>query len=680
MRLLILATCALAVLRCSSVDARVDRFEITLREPFADGAEFGTVGAYERIRGKIHYSLDPELVQNQAIVDLQNAPRNDAGRVTFSSDFFMLRPVDIQRGNGAVLYDVNNRGNLLALRFFNRNAAGSNDPSTLAHAGNGFLMRQGYTVVWSGWDGELLAGNNRLRLFAPSARNKDGSIVGPVRYEFKVSKAEQSVNINGAGHGAYRPADKRNARLTRRKRPGDERELVVADSYEFVVEPAKTDGELVEVKLKMTGGVQPEYLYELVYQAQDPLVHGVCFAAVRDLMVAFKEGQGEANPLLAGDQPGVNRTFGFGVSQSGRFLREFLYSGFNESEESRLAFDGLIPHVAGGGLGSFNHRFATPTAYATQHQHQDSATDRFPFTYVWQKDPISGEEQGILDRAAASQTVPLIMHTQSSAEYWSRSGSLAHTDPMGRTDATIPGAVRIYALGGTQHGPAGYPPSKGEGQNLANPGNYRPLLRALLTALDHWVTKGGPPPPSLFPRIRDRTLVDWQQAGTGFPKIPGVEYPQVIQQPSLLDFGPRWRDEKIIDLLPPRKGADYRVLAARCDQDGNVLGCLLPPEVAVPTATYTGWNLYSPTKGPNGELVRLQGSYIPFPLTKQDRLDHKDPRRSLEERYGNLDNYLDQLREECQQMVRQRYLLAEDVEPTIEMQRKRLADAGFSQE
>jgi hypothetical protein len=464
--------------------------------------------------------------------------------------------------------------------------------------------------------------------------------------------------------------------------------LVASELFSFEVlvgkgvEGAKGDegdegdeGQLPEVKLIKPDGFRPDYLYEVVYEAADPLVHGVCFAAVRDLMVAFKEGQGESNPLLVDDRPGVNRAFGFGVSQSGRFLREFLYSGFNESESSGRAFDGLIPHVAGGGLGSFNHRFATPTAYATQHQHQDSVTDRFPFTYARQKDPVGGREEGILDRAIASDTVPLVMHTQSSAEYWSRSGSLAHTDPLGEKDATIPERVRVYTFGGTQHGPASFPPGKGDGDNLSNPGNYRPLLRALLTAMDQWHTHGTLPPPSVFPRIAKNTLVDWKH--TGFPRIPSVDNPQVIQEPSLLDFGPRWESERIMDQLPPRRVRSYRVKAARCDSDGNVLGCLLPPEVAVPTATYTGWNLYAPGRGPAGELVRLQGSYIPFSRTKQERDNNNDPRPSLDERYGDLDNYLTLLRKKCREMISDRYLLEEDVEPTIEVQRKQLSWTGF---
>ena len=329
------------------------------------------------------------------------------------------------------------------------------------------------------------------------------------------------------------------------------------------VERAKP-GQLPRVDLELPAGFRPGYLYELIYEAQDPLVHGVCFAAVRDLISSFKHGVGRDNPLLNAGQPVIQRAHGFGVSQSGRFLREFLYSGFNADTKGRIVFDGLIPHVAGGGLGSFNHRFAQPTAYATQHQLWDWPTDRFPFAYEMQYDRISKQRDGILRAAAESLTAPKVMHTQSAAEYWSRSGSLVHTDPSGRQDAKLPENVRVYAFGGTQHGPASYPPSMGSGQQLANPGDYKPLLRALLLALDRWCRDGVQPPASVYPTLRAGTLTHWSQSSTRFPAIPGVRYPEVINEPSWLDFGGRWPSEHIIDLQPPLIRGRYTVLVPAC--------------------------------------------------------------------------------------------------------------------
>ncbi len=654
--------------------AAVTRFEIRSRAPLAEGKEFGAAGAYERIVGRVYYEIDPELPQNQNVVDLKLAPRNERGKVETWGDLFILAPLDLSKGNGALLYDVNNRGNKLALRFFN-DAPGDNDPRTAAHAGDGFLMRNGFTVVWSGWDGELLPGANRLRLSPPVARDGDERITGPVRCEIAPNRHLKRTVVNWDNHGSYRPTENglKTATLTHRVRPGDSRVPVPREKWTLHVTDVDSDSpsQLPKVELEMPDGLQRGHLYELIYEAQDPLVHGTCFTAVRDLISAIKHGGGENNPLLVDGQPAIRRAHGFGVSQSGRFLREFLYWGFNEDEHGRQVFDGLIPHVTGAGLGSFNHRFAQPTRHVTQHDHHDYPADRFPFTYEKQHDPLSDQTAGILERAAATGTAPYVFHTQSSAEYWTRSGSLAHTDPLGQRDAGIPENVRFYTFGGTQHGPSGWPPTRGEGQNLANPGDYRPFLRALLLALDGWADNGTPAPPSVYPTITAGTLVAWDQSSTGFPAVPGVGYPAVIQQPSFWDYGPRWLTDRIVDQQPPVPRGDYRVLVPRCDPDGNDVGCLSPPEVAVPVATYTGWNLRAKESGAEGELVSLRGSYIPFPVTKADRKQANDPRSSLEEGYGTLADYLKRLESKCRELEQSGYVLPEDGERIVRIQRER---------
>jgi hypothetical protein len=658
-------------------NAEVVRFDIHTREPFAEGQRFGDVGEYERIIGTVHYALHPDNPRNKAIVDLEHAPRNDAGLVTFEADLFILAPKNLKRSNGAALYDVNNRGRKLALRFFN-DAPGSNDPQD---AGNGYLMREGFTVVWSGWDGELLPGDNRLQLWAPVANEGNRAIVGPVRYEISVDSESTREAVNRAAHGAYRPSalGESSATLTWRLRPQDRRVAIPREQFRLHVEEVEDakPGQLPKVELELPAGFRPGYLYEVIYEAQDPLVHGVCFASVRDLMSAFKHGEGRDNPLLVSNKPVIKRTHGFGVSQSGRFLREFLYSGFNADGKGRIAFDGLIPHVSGGGLGSFNHRFAQPTAYATQHNLRDWPTDRFPFTYETQLDPISKQRDGILRAATELLTAPKVMHTQSSAEYWSRSGSLVHTDPVGRKDATIPDNVRVYAFGGTQHGPSSYPPAKGQGQTLANPGDYKPQLRALLLALDGWCRDGTEPPASVYPMLQNGTLTHWGQSSTRFPAIPGVRYPEVINEPSWLDFGDRWQTERIIDRQPPALRGRYTVLVPASGKDGNDLGCLLPAEVAVPLATFTGWNLRRADTGVENELVGLAGSYLPFLATKAERDASGDPRLSLEERYGSAESYLQKLERHCRQMVADGYLLEEDAPRVLQRQRER-AESRFA--
>ena len=754
----------LAAIVSAPARAELIRFEITERVPFAGGHSFGEVGPYEKIVGRAHFELDPALRQNEAVVDLKLAPRNAAGRVEFWADLCILTPADSAKGNGALLYDVNNRGNKLALGMFNY--GGNNNPITLEHAGDGFLMRHGFTIVWSGWDGELLPGGDRLRLTAPPVRSGETPITGTVRCEFIGSKGMTRSVVNWANHGSYRPTAKgiETATLTLRERPAAARVAIPRDQWTLHVMDVSSDSptQLPNIEIEMPGGMKPGYIYELIYEASNPLVMGVCFTSVRDLISALKHGTGEGNPLtsplLSGRRksPGSSdaskprspdqstggltpprsertlfRAHGFGVSQSGRFLRELLHAGFNEDELGRKVFDGLIPHVAGGGLGSFNHRFAQPTRHSNQHDHHDYPPDRFPYAYEVQLDPLSGRQDGILKRSLATKTAPRVMHTQSAAEYWTRSGSLVHTDPLGTrdsltradghstlvpsppssgerarvrgpndenapksqtTEARIPhphpskargegtgdtaeqlAHVRFYTFGGTQHGPSGYPPTGGNGQNLPNPGDYKPFLRSLLLALDKWAKDGTEPPPSVVPSISDGTLVDWRHAGTGFPNIPGVTYPETIQQPSLLDFGPRWETERIIDFQPPRLRGDYRVLAPRCGIDGNELGCLLPVEVAVPVATYMGWNLRKADVGAEGQLVSLTGSYVPFPMTKADREKTGDPRQSVQERYGSLDEYTRQLNTAADKLKASGYLLDEDHVRLVKLHRERVA-------
>jgi hypothetical protein len=422
-------------------------------------------------------------------------------------------------------------------------------------------------------------------------------------------------------------------------------------------------GQLPMIELEVTGGLKPGWIYEVVYEAEGALVQGTGLAGIRDIIASLKHGEGDRNPLRKDDgQPLVNRALAFGTSQSGRCLRHFLWEGFNAEEQGRKVLDGVISHVAGGGLGFFNHRFASPTRTNGQHDEHLFPADYFPFTYGDSTDPFTGQTDGILKKSRASNTAPKVFHTQSSSEYWHRSGSLVHTDPQGKKDAEIPGNVRLYTFGGTQHGPGnGFPAAKGGGQLPANPANYTPFMRALVMALDAWVKEGKEPPESVYPRIADETLVSWKRNEIGWPAIPNVKYPEVIQQPPFVDRGPEWASRRIATIEPPVVKGHYVVKVPAVNADGNERGTLNLPAITVPVATYTSWNLRDESIGGAGELLNLQGGYIPFLATKKEQQEAKDPRPSLEERYKSYAEYERRYLEAAERLIGRGYMLAEDL-------------------
>jgi hypothetical protein len=628
--------------------AEVTSLTIFQREPFAGGKAYGEVGPYEKLVGIVRFAIDPAGKHNLPIVDLEYAPKNAQGKVEFEADIVILAPKDRSKSH-TLLYDVNNRGNKLALGMFNY-GSGGNDLDKANSAGDGFLMKEGFTVVWSGWIGEVLPGNGRMLLRAPITSDRGKPIRGLVRFETSTDAAAVSLPLaRREGLGSYTPTSEGEAKgiLTKRAKEGDPRQEIPRLQWKLqrlplTVPKLGAAGTLGQIRLEVEGGCLPGLLYELICECEGPIVQGVGLASVRDLVSFFRHDNTEMNPLREGGHPAITSALAFGVSQSGRFLRHFLWQGFNEDLEGRIAFDGLMPHVPGGGLGFFNHRFAQPTRHNGQHEEHLYPGDMFPFTYGTMTDPLSNREDGLLRKYDKSSAMPKIMHTQTATEYWQRSGSLVHTDPLGKEDAVIPDNVRIYAFGGCQHGPAADPPRRGSGDNLANPADYRIFLRALLLQLRAWCESGKSPAPSVYPKISDKTLVDWHQESTGFPNLPGVRYPKVIQQPSQMDYGPRFFSNGLVENEPPKVLAAYRVLVPKSDGDGNDLGTLLPPDVRVPMATYTGWNLRRPQVGGDGMLLSLTGSYIPFPKTKAEQQQAGDPRRSVEERYDSFEAYLKQ--------------------------------------
>jgi hypothetical protein len=653
-RLIGLTTIALIGVTAAA-QARVTRVEIKRQEPLAAGQSFGDVGGYVRVIGRFHGELDPKQPLNAVIVDLDKAPRNARGMVEYSSDFYIIKPVDLSKGNGALLYDVNNRGRLNALRQFN-SAPASNDPSTAEQAGNGFLMRQGFSVVWSGWIPGLPATNNLQRIDVPTASTPQGPIEQTVWDEFLYNN---TTTMQGRLTFRATSTDKSKATLYLRHHNSEEAKVVPPEQWEFV--------DARSIRLLPAGTPFPiGVIYQLVYRAADPPVSGIGFAATRDLISflrhATADDAGTPNPLAANGTPAISRALAHGTSQSGRYLRDFVYSGFNEDEASHIVFDGMNPHVATART-SLNYRFGQPNRIiqtAFGFLYYPGAT--FPFAYETQTDPYTGERDGILVRCTERSNCPKIIHTTSSAEYWQTGESLVTTDAASQHDGTPPDNVRIYHFAGTQHifgntmpkGVCAMPPTRVD---------YRPLLRGVLMNLDRWVKDGAPPPASRYPRIDDGSLVAMIKLPTA---IPGFTLSHGPNPKIRLDYGPDYAKGIVAKVLPVTLKESYKTLVPNVDADGNETSGIRLPDITVPTGTATGWNMRAKDAGGDGEMCYLDGAFVAFAKSKAERESKGDPRPSLAERYRDHADYAERVQKAAAALEHDGYLLREDVKRIVD--------------
>lgn len=667
---------ALTVLPASPALSEVVRVEITERALFAEGRGFGPAGAYEGIRGRMHLETDPALAANARISDLGRAPLNARGKVESWTDFFLLKPVEARKGNGVLLYDVNNRGNMLALWTFN-DGERTNDPRTVEHAGHGFLMRHGFSLLWCGWNGEVQADDtHRLLCGLPVATESGRVITGRAHLEISSTERVLSRAFSWSPWGigaAYASVSLDNAEATLTMRPHRGAEGVEVPRGEWAFGRWE-EGRLIPdaTHLYVMEGLRPGWLYDLVYTAKEPRVTGLGLAALRDCAAFFRHSPAGENPLAGA----VEKACVFGISQSGRVIHHFLYEGLNTDEAGRAVFDGALVHVAGAGKGMFNHRFRMSTEYGTQHEGHLSGSEFFPLSPVPLTDPVTGQSGDSMARARQSGHMPRVIFTQSSTEYWSRAASLLHTDVEGAKDLALPEDIRVYLVAGAQHlGKSDGTP--GICQHPRNTLDDRgPVLRALLLRLVEWVAEGKAPPPSRHPRLADGTLVDTDAWREAFPKIPGHQLPALAYQPPRLDFGPRFHSEGIADIVPPKRGAPYRALVPAVDADGNETSGIVLPEVAVPLGTHTGWNLRAPGVGAETMLSPLDGMFLPFAKTREERVKSGDPRLSLEERYRDRADYLGRLTEAALKLRAEGFLLDEDVVRVLSRQAGEAWPAG----
>jgi hypothetical protein len=620
--------------------AKVVKFEVVrVESPAFEGRVFGAVGTYDRIIARATVAVSPSDPHNAVIVDIDRAPRNAQGLVEAAADVEILRPTVPANGNRRLLYDVVNRGGKRVLAIFN-DAAGRNDPVKAADAGSGFLMRRGYILVWSGWQGDLTGGGGRKVVALPSVPG----MTGLSREEFIFDDMK-----NPASATLTYPAvdlDPAQARLTVRQHETDPR--VTPSDLELKFEtPSK-------VAIQRPAGFDAGAIYELIYLAKDPKAMGLGFAVTRDI-VSFlrRESMDVAGNVLAGR---IDYAIGFGQSQSGRFLRDLLYLGFNEDEAGRPVFDGLMPHIAGGKKMFTNYRFGQPGRNMQQHGDTLYPGAQFPFSYPVTTDAVTGRTDGLLARCLAAGNCPKIIQTDTELEFYQSLASLVVTDAKGEPLA-MPDNVRLFLLSSLQHAAAAN--SKSDLTPTCtfptNPLYAGPVLRALLVAMDGWIAAAVAPPASRYPSRADGTLVPPTAAAVGMPRIPGLDYKGVVHAPTVVDH----------EVMPPAKQAAYPVFVPKTDADGNDVAGVRLPTLAAPVATHLGWNRRKAGFS-EGALCGNTGSMLPFAKTREERLKNDDPRPSLAERYPREGDRAAAIERAARQLVQDRLLLEDDVKTFVQ--------------
>jgi hypothetical protein len=615
-------------------------FAALLLTVFLPGAAFADVvrveilrridaGSYERLIGRVYFAIDPRLDANRRIADLALAPRDAAGLVEFSSDFLVVRPKNGRRANGTVFLEIVNRGRDQSLGLMSgaRQTDASPDRWDL---GDRFVLERGFTMVFLGWQFDVPEARG-LGLQGPSA-----PVAGLVRgsaVEAGTSRRDKEFALT---YCASDP-NQADARLTFRSRIDAEPAVLPREAWTFAANGCR---------VHLDAGLQ-QGLYEAIYTVTASPVAGLGLAAVRDFTSYLKHGASGAplreNPAL------LQRVLGFGYSQSARFLREFVRDGFNADEQGRPAFDGLMISSAGAGGGSFNHRFAMPGEAGNSVLSILRPVDVPPFT-----------DEGLLADARAMRAVPKIFYTFSSTEYWARAGSLTHTTGDGASDVGLAATSRLYFLTGTPHAAGPLPPALPSSvRHELNFAEQRWALRALVVDLDDWIHKGTEPPPSRYPTVAGGTLV--ARDAVKFPNIAGLPFPRYLPQVWPMDYGAGYATTRVITNEPPVLGAPYTILVPQVDADGNDLGGVRLPEVAVPLGTYTGWNVAVPELPDLRYLAGLVGSFQPFARTREDRDRSKDARGPIADRYAGREDYLSRVSRAADDLVRQRLMLGTDV-------------------
>ncbi len=647
--------------------ADVERIEVLERTLLADGEPFGKVGPYEQLRGRLYFAISAGAPENQSIADIRLAARDARGNIHFTADFMLLRPVDPNRGNNRVLYEPANLGGTSMLAMFN-DASAPYMPSASVEPGNGFLMEQGYTLLWTGWSWDITPGDGRLRADLPIATGGEDTIYGRIANEITVTETVNSARQFpplSVGYSPLRPDDP-DARLLVRGTPLGPRTAIPRAQWRFGRE---VDGQNVydPAYVTLDSGFEPGTVYTVTYFARAPHVSGLGLAGIRDALLFFRTRRADdhntPNPLLVSGGQFPQTILAVGSGQSAHALQTMVHFGLTADGRGRLAFNGALLSGIGGGRGDINTRFAQPARAPAANLDMDSASFLFPFAAANQDDPATGQTGSTLEQAGG--VLPKLFYVNTSTDYWTRGASLTHTTADGNADLPAHPSTRLFTISGGHLKQT----SGAERQDLSScrsPLDDRPVMRALLVQLDAWVTLNADPAPSTIPSRTSMTLGDLDAYLEAFPTIPSARKPSHLFQPLRLNFGERFASQGIADVVPPQFGRAYTALVPIPNADGLDTGGIQLPDISVPLGTYTGWNLLNAATGAPERLSRKDGGFIPFPRTESERLANEDPRLSIQERYPSREKYREAYASAALMLAETGFLLGTDINPMVD--------------
>lgn len=685
----------------------IRRFEILSTTPAYGGATPpGAAGPYDVITGIAHGELDPANRLNRGIVDLDHAPRLADGMVAYSTDVVLLRPHNPADAKRVLFYDVVNRGNKLAIPVFI--GGGALTAASPPPAGFPSLLAQGVTIVWSGWQGDVkqtgnpsIAATGAIGTDFPTATQKNGKpITGLSREEYIPDYAGGAADTIVLSYPPANLKDHAGVSFTARQswmtgygRPNSGEASYTAPSvpvtqWHYATDASGATTVVFTPPAKVPGPAGAAVpadagtIYSFVYRARDPRVNGIAFAAIRDLVSFLRhdatDASGQPNPLAdlksaacataacaTAREGNFDVAIGEGISQSGRLLKDFLYQGFNVDGQGRPVFEGMLPIISGGRRAWVNERFSQPGRWSKQHEDHWQPGDQFPFSYATLTDPGTGHRGSLLQACTASHTCPDILQLDGEFEWWGARASLVVTDGRGH-DVTLPDNVRYYLVPGTQHGggagvTTGLAPMPPQGSLCQLPGSpvaEAPVDRALVPALIDWVTKGTAPPASQYPTVAAGTLV--APGATGFPDLHDAMVPSGGETVKLGLTGTGFVNQIFLTTyakaLPVvHHDKPYTVLVPKVGATGNAVAGVLVPDVAVPLASYTGWN----PRGAGhavGDGCTSNGAAIALPISAGAH----DPRPSLQALYKGRADYQAKVAAAAEALVKSRYLLPQD--------------------